>query len=63
MALFHTLITNTYVRRNYKETTQPISQCTQESKVMGQNFYAFSAAKYGEISGADVADVANRQSL
>jgi hypothetical protein len=32
-------------------------------KGMEQNFYAFSAAKYGEISGADVADVANKQSL
>jgi hypothetical protein len=30
---------------------------------MEQNFYAFFAAKYGEVSGADVADVANEQSL
>jgi len=30
---------------------------------MEQNFYAFLAAKYGEVSGADMPDVANKQNL
>jgi hypothetical protein len=30
---------------------------------MEQNFYAFLAAKYGEVSGASVADIANQQNL
>jgi hypothetical protein len=30
---------------------------------MGQNFYAFLAAKYGEVSGAYMADVATKQKL
>jgi hypothetical protein len=48
------------VRINNKETKQSVIQCTQEIKGMEQNFYAFLAAKYGDVSGADMGDVANK---
>jgi hypothetical protein len=48
------------VRINDKETKPSVIQCTQEIKGMEQNFYAFLAAKYGEVSGADITDVANK---